>query len=143
MGETLSTRPGPAGLRVLGDGLGGGRGPAMDSLCSSALPPYWPRGTGGSLAPGALSGIRSESGRFFLICLRTTKILALIKARPPPTPTTAPAMTAVPGPLDFLDLPPWLEPSDPLLPELPSPPPLPLPFPLPAPLPVPLPLLPV
>src|SRR4051794_31843834 len=73
-GETVLERPGMAPtFSVLGDGLGG-RGEATESLASSALPPYVPRGTGGSFAP---SGIRSESGRF-LLARRTKKMMAPI-----------------------------------------------------------------
>lgn len=132
-GDTVLERPGMAPtLSVLGDGLGG-RGEATESLASSALPPYGPRGTGGSFAPGALSGIRSESGRF-LLARRTKKMMAPIRARPPMTPTTAPTMTPV---LDPLELSPWDEPSDPLLPEFPFPSPVPPLSPLPLPLPPP------
>lgn len=116
-GETVLTRPGMAPtLSVLGDGLGG-RGEATESLANSALPPYGPRGTGGSFA---LSGIRNESGRF-LLALRTKKMMAPITARPPMTPTTAPTMTPVLLPLELSLSPPWDEPSDPSLPEFPLP----------------------
>lgn len=130
-GDTVSARPGTlATLRVLGDGLGGGGGAATESLASSCLPPYATRGTGGP-PPGALSASRKESARPFLTDFMTKKMMTPITASPPMTPTTAPTMTPVPGPLEFSVLPPWFEPFDPSLLEPPVPLPFPFPFPLP------------
>ena len=68
---------------------------------------------------GSLSGMRREPGRSLRTARTMKKMAAPMRARPPTTPTTAPTMTGVLGPLEVVLLEPepfelLLEPLEPL-----------------------------